>query len=83
MDKLPEVVERLVVHRRDRENKVLHALRAAGTASVEALVPTVYEDTPPRRHGVAARSLFAHLLKLESDGRARQVAGERWEVVGA
>lgn len=78
MDKLPEVVERLTVHRRDRENKVLHALRAAGTATVEELVPTVYDDAPPRRHGIAARSLLAHLLKLERDGRARQVAGERW-----
>ncbi len=82
MDKLPEVVERLVLHRRDRENKVLHALRAAGTVTVEELVPTVYEDVPPGRHAIAARSLLAHLLKLERERRARQVAGERWTVAG-
>lgn len=78
MANLPEVVERLIVHRRDRENKVWHALLAAGTTTVEELVPTVYDDAPQRRHGIAARSLLAHLLKLERDGRARQIAGERW-----
>jgi glyoxylase-like metal-dependent hydrolase (beta-lactamase superfamily II)/8-oxo-dGTP pyrophosphatase MutT (NUDIX family) len=78
MDRLPEVVDRLVIHRRDRENKVLHALRALGPATLEELVPTVYDDTPPPRHGVAARSLHAHLVKLETEGRARKVSGERW-----
>jgi glyoxylase-like metal-dependent hydrolase (beta-lactamase superfamily II)/8-oxo-dGTP pyrophosphatase MutT (NUDIX family) len=81
MANLPEVVERLIVHRRDRENKVWHALRAAGRATVEELVPTVYDDAPQRRHGIAARSLLAHLIKLERDGRAQQTAGERWESV--
>ena len=78
MDKLPEVVDRLLLHRRDRENKVLRALRTLGPATVEELVPTVYDDTPPGRHGIAARSLLAHLVKLESEGLARQAPGERW-----
>jgi glyoxylase-like metal-dependent hydrolase (beta-lactamase superfamily II)/8-oxo-dGTP pyrophosphatase MutT (NUDIX family) len=82
MANLPEVVERLIVHRRDRENKVWHALRAAGSATVEELVPSVYDDAPQRRHGIAARSLLAHLLKLEREGRARQLAGERWAPAG-
>lgn len=64
-----EMVERLLVHRRARENKVLHALRAAAPARVEDLVPAVYDDTPSRLHALAARSLLAHLLKLEQDGR--------------
>jgi glyoxylase-like metal-dependent hydrolase (beta-lactamase superfamily II) len=78
MDRLPEVVDRLILHRRNRENKVWHALRALGLATVEDLVPTVYDDTPPRRHGIAARSLLAHLVKLEGEGRARQAPGARW-----
>ena len=78
MDKLPEVVDRLVIHRRDRENKIMRALRALSPATVTELVPTVYEDTPPGRHGIAGRSLLAHLLKLEGEGRARQGPSERW-----
>jgi glyoxylase-like metal-dependent hydrolase (beta-lactamase superfamily II)/8-oxo-dGTP pyrophosphatase MutT (NUDIX family) len=78
MDKLAEVVDRLLLHRRDRENKVLRALRALGPATVAELIPGVYDDTPPGRHGIAARSLLAHLLKLESEGHARQVSDERW-----
>lgn len=82
MDRLPEVVDRLLIHRRDRENKVLHALCALGPARVEELVPSAYDDTPVGRHGLAARSLLAHLLKLEAEGRARQGAGERWTATG-
>jgi glyoxylase-like metal-dependent hydrolase (beta-lactamase superfamily II)/8-oxo-dGTP pyrophosphatase MutT (NUDIX family) len=82
MDRLPEVVDRLIIHRRERENKILHALRALGPAAVEDLVPTVYNDTPPARHAVAARSLLAHLIKLEAEGRARKVADERWAEAG-
>jgi glyoxylase-like metal-dependent hydrolase (beta-lactamase superfamily II) len=83
VDRLPEVVDRLLIHRRERENKVLHALRALGPATVEELVPTVYNDTPPARHGVAARSLLAHLIQLETEGRARKVPGERWAAAGS
>ena len=83
MDRLPEVVDRLIIHRRDRENKVLHALRAVDSATVDELVPTVYDDVPPRRHGIAARSLLAHLFKLEGEGRARQAPGERWAAKGS
>jgi glyoxylase-like metal-dependent hydrolase (beta-lactamase superfamily II)/8-oxo-dGTP pyrophosphatase MutT (NUDIX family) len=82
MERLAEVVDRMLIHRRDRENKVLNALRALGPATVEGLVPKVYDDTAPQRHGIAARSLLAHLLKLEAEGRARQISGERWTTAG-
>jgi glyoxylase-like metal-dependent hydrolase (beta-lactamase superfamily II)/8-oxo-dGTP pyrophosphatase MutT (NUDIX family) len=57
-------LKRLVAHRLAREQKVLAALRKLGPASVEELVPVVYDDVPQRVHGVAARSLAAHLDKL-------------------
>jgi glyoxylase-like metal-dependent hydrolase (beta-lactamase superfamily II)/8-oxo-dGTP pyrophosphatase MutT (NUDIX family) len=75
MGKPHEMIERVIIHRRDRENKVLARLRAAGTATVDGLVPTVYDDAPPQRHGIASRSLLAHLLKLEREGRVRCVDG--------
>ncbi|MFN0040952.1 MAG: MBL fold metallo-hydrolase [Burkholderiales bacterium] len=76
-----EMVERLIVHRRNRENKVVNALRAAVRGTVESLVTTVYDDTPQRLHPMAMRSLLAHLLKLQVDGRASQDEG-MWRLVG-
>jgi len=80
MERPYEIVERLIVHRRSRENKVVNALRGAGRGSVEALVAAVYDDTPEGLHKLAMRSLLAHLQKLEVDGRARQDQ-EVWELI--
>lgn len=71
-DPLPFVAA-LAAHRREREAKVLDALRAAGPggATAAALVPPVYgPELDPRLLGGAARSLLAHLIKLERDGAA-------------
>jgi len=81
MERPYEVVERLIVHRRNRENKVVNALRDAGGGSVESLVAAVYDDVSEGLHRLAMRSLFAHLQKLETDGRARQ-DGEMWALIG-
>jgi glyoxylase-like metal-dependent hydrolase (beta-lactamase superfamily II)/8-oxo-dGTP pyrophosphatase MutT (NUDIX family) len=73
-------IRRLVEHRMKREGKVVDALRTLGEASVEQLVPLAYNDVPARLHGVAARSLTAHLHKLVADGAAR-AKGERFTLV--
>jgi glyoxylase-like metal-dependent hydrolase (beta-lactamase superfamily II)/8-oxo-dGTP pyrophosphatase MutT (NUDIX family) len=69
----------LIAHRMKREAKVLAALEA-GPASLRALVERAYEDTPRELWDYAERSLLAHLLKLEREGRARR-DGERWASV--
>jgi glyoxylase-like metal-dependent hydrolase (beta-lactamase superfamily II)/8-oxo-dGTP pyrophosphatase MutT (NUDIX family) len=61
-------VRRLIAHRLAREAKVLAAVRQLGSATLEELVPLVYDDVDSRRHAVAARSLEAHLLKLMTEG---------------
>lgn len=71
------VVRALVAHRLRREAKVVDALRPRGDALVDELLPEVYADTPRLLHPVARRSLLAHLLKLQAEGRAR-ADGERW-----
>jgi glyoxylase-like metal-dependent hydrolase (beta-lactamase superfamily II)/8-oxo-dGTP pyrophosphatase MutT (NUDIX family) len=71
------VVRALIAHRLRREAKVWVGLQALGPASVQALVPQVYDDVPTALHAMAARSLLAHLLKLAHDGRAR-LEGEHW-----
>jgi glyoxylase-like metal-dependent hydrolase (beta-lactamase superfamily II)/8-oxo-dGTP pyrophosphatase MutT (NUDIX family) len=72
MDQPQEVLERLLIHRLTRENKVLNAVREAGTATLEALLPAVYDDVPARLHPVASRSLLAHLIKLRTEGRLKE-----------
>jgi glyoxylase-like metal-dependent hydrolase (beta-lactamase superfamily II)/8-oxo-dGTP pyrophosphatase MutT (NUDIX family) len=71
------VLQALIAHRLRREAKVVDALRALGEADADALLARVYDDVPARLHGVALRSLRAHLLKLERDGRARE-RDQRW-----
>lgn len=62
-------VERLIQHRLARESKVRQALRQArGHATLEALLPKVYDDVSASLYPVAARSLQAHLNKLVEDG---------------
>lgn len=72
-------VRRLIAHRLKREEKIFSALAAAGPATLEVLVRHAYDDVPERIHNVAMRSLHAHLLRLERNGRAENAAGH-WRV---
>lgn len=72
-----QTFRRYVLHRRAREAKILAALRAAGRAAEEALVPIAYDDTPPAIWPVARLSLRAHLLELARAGAARD-DGDAW-----
>jgi len=68
-------IEWIITHRAKREAKVADALRELGPAPAEALLAQVYDDVNPRLHGVALRSLKAHLLKLAHDGLAHEEGG--------
>jgi glyoxylase-like metal-dependent hydrolase (beta-lactamase superfamily II) len=63
-------VNEYISHRLARETKVLAALRTSGTATIDELLPVVYDDVPEERHWIAKSSLWAHLRKLEQDGAA-------------
>lgn len=63
-----EFLARYITHRRQREAKVLAALRSAPAPFAEILA-AVYADTPQHVWWLAERSLEAHLRKLESEGR--------------
>ncbi len=73
------VINWIIDHRLQRENKVIAALADnPGLSSLE-LVPHVYEDVDKQLYGWAERSLLAHLLKLEQDQAAVQ-AGNVWSL---
>lgn len=65
-----------IKHRLARETKVLDAVCAAGNegASLPALVPVAYADTPAVMWPFAALSLEAHLIKLEREGTVEKLA---------
>jgi glyoxylase-like metal-dependent hydrolase (beta-lactamase superfamily II)/8-oxo-dGTP pyrophosphatase MutT (NUDIX family) len=71
----------LIAHRRGREERVLAAL-AAEPRSLADLLEHAYADTPRELWPYAERSLLAHLLKLEREGRAVR-DGEQWLGVDA
>ena len=66
-----------VAHRLEREGRVAAALSDA-PATVSELVPPAYPDVPAMLYPLAARSLLAHLHKLEYEGRARRHGDGRW-----
>ena len=74
-----ELFRYYIAHRLKREARVVSALAGLGPggASLSALVPVVYADTPAMMWPVAQLSLEAHLLKLEREGKARR-GGEGW-----
>ena len=74
------VIANLIAHRLRREAKVLAAFAREGvngSGTLATLVQQVYDDVPAGLHGVATRSLLAHLLKLQADG-AVALQGEVW-----
>jgi glyoxylase-like metal-dependent hydrolase (beta-lactamase superfamily II) len=56
-----------IAHREEREAEVLAGLDA-GDRTVRDLVARIYAGYPPEVHALAARTVTAHLLKLEHDG---------------
>ena len=64
VEKLQEYVD----HRADREEQLLASL-AHEPRTVAQMVETIYAAYPPEVHALAARSVLAHLLKLQGEGR--------------
>ncbi len=74
-----ELLEGYIAHRADRERSLLAALAEGDTPAgqrVPQLVERIYTDVAPALWPVAAYSTLAGLLKLEREGRVRQVAAE-------
>lgn len=72
-------IDRVTAHRLARESKLVRALSARGAASLEGLLPEVYDDVAKFMHVYARHSLLAHAVKLVEEGRV-EVEAEvyRW-----
>ena len=59
-------IAQLKAHRLKREAKVLAAMRSKPDGSLEDWVALAYQDVPPRLWPVAARSLLAHVQRIQA-----------------
>ena len=76
-------LDEYVRHRAEREEQVLSAM-ADEPSTIDGMVERIYAHYPPEVRPLAARSVLAHLLKLEAEGRATRTGrgdGAVWSAV--
>ena len=72
-------IDEYLAHRAMREKQIVSALRVAGSTTVDAIVETLYTDLAEELVPMAAGTVWAHLLKLKAEGRAKgKTAKGRW-----
>lgn len=79
MDDPAHVIAATTRHRLAREAKTLRALRELRHATLDELLPRVYDDVPVFMHAIARLSLHAHLIKLVSDGQISEDSPGHWQ----
>lgn len=77
MENPDQEIEQLLQHRLKREAKILAGLQQLQQSTLDELVMVVYDDVAQHLIPWAKKTLLAHLLKLEKEGRAQQSA-EQW-----
>ncbi|MEO0344844.1 MAG: MBL fold metallo-hydrolase [Pseudomonadota bacterium] len=73
-------IDWIIAHRLEREAKVVEKLTAFAPATIDALLPQVYDEVNPALWPIARYSLRAHLEKLLEEGRA-QCNDTKWTLV--
>jgi glyoxylase-like metal-dependent hydrolase (beta-lactamase superfamily II) len=85
----PALLRQYLVHRREREQQVLAALRN-GLTTADAVLGRIYPGINPALSPIARDTVVAHLLKLERDGRVRRAVNseanpeantEAWHII--
>ena len=80
MDEPQLEIEKLIAHRLKREAKVLAGLAELGECTVDELVLIVYDDVAEHLIPWAKRTMLAHLIKLQRDGRIVE-SQDRWRLL--
>lgn len=74
-DQPEKLFRKYLEHRTMRENKIRNQLEEQ-PQSLDALLPRVYKGIDEQRWPFAKKSLEAHLIKLKSEGKAREIREE-------
>lgn len=72
------LVRGMMGHRKQREGQILRFVER-GTGAIEDMVPSIYKGLDPRLYGAAGRSVLAHLIELERQGRVAR-SGDQWKI---
>jgi glyoxylase-like metal-dependent hydrolase (beta-lactamase superfamily II) len=80
IDRPRQLVRGMIGHRRSRESQIVRLLGESPQA-IETMVPRMYPGLDPALTGAAGRSVLAHLLDLERQGRVAR-SGEVWTILG-
>ncbi len=75
-----QLVRGMIGHRRQRERQILKLLEA-GEGHIPDMVAAMYKGLDPRLTGAAGRSVLAHLVDLQNQGRASTTEGH-WSFIG-
>jgi len=71
-----------IAHRLQREQQVIQELEVLPRgATIPQMVPHIYMDVDASLHALAARSVEAHLLKLEREGLVERMENDGWALV--
>jgi len=79
IDNPRQLVRGMLGHRRQRERQILRLLEDGGPHAIPEFVAAMYKGLDPRLAGAAGRSVLAHLIDLERQGRVR-VEDETWMI---
>lgn len=67
----PRKLQEYVDHRAEREAQILELIGGA-PQTIMGMVTAIYAEHPPEVQALAARSVLAHLLKLQNEGRVER-----------
>lgn len=73
-----QLVRGMLGHRRQRERQILKLLEEA-PQEIAGMVPQMYKGLDPRLNGAAGRSVLAHLVDLERQGRVVR-SNDTWTI---
>jgi glyoxylase-like metal-dependent hydrolase (beta-lactamase superfamily II) len=79
VEKPRQLVRGMIGHRRQREAQIVREL-SKGPRDIPVLVEIMYKGLDPALKGAAGRSVLAHLLDLQRQGRT-MMDGETWILV--
>lgn len=74
-------IRMLIKHRLLREARTVSAMQRLQKGTLDDITPVAYSDVHPELHRIARYSLWAHLLKLQKEGRVVESGGE-WRWIG-